>query len=101
MHGSPRCRQWTRAGVVALLLHVSLIGASAEQARRRLAEETEVVLTVPRGRPPYVSTAPTKFVQADFGTPLSSQLQPLQLVEITGAARWGASVPPPLCQLQP
>ena len=104
MRGEQRRRRWSRAGFIVLLLHVSLVlGASAARSRRRLAEATEVVLSVPRGRSPYVSTAPTKLVQADFGRPLNGDIQPLQLFQTTGAARReDARTPlPAWLQLQP
>ena len=93
MHRTPRRPFCTLARLLALGL--LLLGATAAPARRRLAEATDVVLSVPRGRAPYISTAPTKFVQADFGQLLSSQTQPLELIEISGAARRGCWRPPP------
>ncbi len=94
MHGTPRrpSLSCTRA---RLLLWLSLLlGATASPARRGLAEATDIVLSVPRGRAPYISAAPTKFVQAAFGQPLSSQTQPLELFEISGAKRQGMLATP-------
>ena len=89
MRGAHQRPLWTRAGFFALLIHVAVLGeASAEGEGRSLAAlATTVALSVPRGRAPFVSTAPTKFVQADFGGPLSSDVQPLELFEVTGAVR--------------
>ena len=94
MHGKPRRPSCTRARLLVLWLLSLLLGATATPARRRLAQATDVVLSVPRGRAPYISTAPTKFVQAEFGQPLSSQTRPLDLFEISGAKRQGMLATP-------
>ena len=87
MRGTERRALASPAAFICLLGHVSLLHIWLSARGSVAAEETTtVVLSVPRGIAPYVSTLPTKFVQADFQRPVSQQ-DPLQLFVVTGAVR--------------